>query len=122
MMRMTWRTLAWAVLLVPALVLAWALRPDGSPTPVGERSDRPAAGPLSEAAVRARMQQVLGLDDILPIYEPQFVEASRARYRDDELVLGVGIRGQSKAYDVSTLNAREMVVDWLAGTPILVTW
>lgn len=57
-----------------------------------------------------------------PPSRPRFVEASRARFRDDELVLGVSIRDQSKAYDISTLNAREIVVDQLAGTPILVTW
>lgn len=100
------------------LLAVWVLRPPHS-APVGGEL---ATDAETEAEVRARMRQVLGLDDILPIYQPRFVPTSQARYRDDELVLGVSIRGQSRAYDVSTLNAREIVVDQLAGTPILVTW
>ncbi len=111
------KTIAWLALVSLMLVAAWFLR--GSlQTPVAT----PAVEIDAEVAVRAHMRQVLGRDDILPIYAPTFVAASRARYRDDEVVLGVSISGQSKAYDVSTLNAREIVVDHLAGIPILVTW
>jgi hypothetical protein len=66
--------------------------------------------------------QLLSRDGIAPIYEPEFVPASESGYKDDELVLGVAINGEARAYPVGVLNGREMVNDELAGTPILVTW
>ena len=66
--------------------------------------------------------QLLGRDDIRPIYDPQFVSADEAGYDDDELVMGVAIEGEAKAYPVGLLNFREMVNDELAGIPILVTF
>ncbi len=106
--------ISWLAILGLMLVAVWTLHAlQSAPTRNPEES---------EPAVYADVRQVLSRDDILPIYHPRFVLVRAARIRDDELVLGVTIRGQSKAYDVSTLNAREMVVDYLAGTPILVTW
>jgi hypothetical protein len=69
-----------------------------------------------------RWSQLLARDSILPIYHPQFVAADEAGYSDDELVMGVAIGGEAKAYPISLLNGREMVNDQLGGTPILVTW
>jgi hypothetical protein len=66
--------------------------------------------------------QLLGRDSIRPIYEPEFVPADEAGYGDDELVMGIAIDGEAKAYLVSLLNGREMVNDELAGIPYLVTW
>jgi hypothetical protein len=58
----------------------------------------------------------------MPIYDPQFVPAAEVEYDSDELVLGVAIDGEAKAYPVGLLDRREMVNDELAGIPILVTW
>lgn len=66
--------------------------------------------------------QLLSRDAILPIYNPEFVPADEAGYADDELVMGVAIEGEAKAYPVGLLNRREMVNDKLASIPILVTW
>ena len=66
--------------------------------------------------------QLLGRDAIRPIYDPEFVPADKADYREDELVMGVVIEGEAKAYRVESLNSREMVNDELAGIPILVTF
>jgi hypothetical protein len=66
--------------------------------------------------------QLLSRDAIRPIYDPEFVPADQAGYADDELVMGVAIDGEAKAYPVGPLNSREMVNDELGGTPILVTW
>jgi hypothetical protein len=66
--------------------------------------------------------QLLMRDGIAPIYEPEFVPAGESGYQDSELVMGVAIDGEAKAYPVGLLNGREMVNDELAGTPILVTW
>ena len=65
---------------------------------------------------------LLPYDGIRPIYEPDFVEAPDSPLDDDELVMGVAIQGEAKAYPVSVLRFREMVDDELGGLPILVTW
>ena len=66
--------------------------------------------------------QLLARDAILPIYEPEFAPADEAPYSDEELVIGVAINGEAKAYAIGPLNSREMVNDTLGGRPILVTW
>jgi hypothetical protein len=66
--------------------------------------------------------QLLPYDGIRPVYEPEFATAVDAPLLDDELVMGVAIQGQAKAYPVTVLRFREMVNDELAGLPILVTW
>ena len=65
---------------------------------------------------------LLPYDGIRPIYEPDFIEAPDSPLNDDELVMGVAIHGEAKAYPVSVLRFREMVDDELGGLPILVTW
>ena len=40
----------------------------------------------------------------------------------EDLVIGVSIGGQVRAYPIGPLRFREMVNDELGGTPILVTW
>ena len=64
----------------------------------------------------------LRLDAIAPIYDPVFAPAEEALIEETELVMGVAIDGQAKAYPVNVLRFREMVNDELAGWPILVTW
>jgi hypothetical protein len=68
--------------------------------------------------------QLLARDAIRPIYENEveFVEGQHAPYADDELVIGVEINGQAKAYAIGPLNSREMVNDTVGGVPVLVTW
>lgn len=66
--------------------------------------------------------QLLSRDAIQSICNPEFATADQAGYADDELVMGVAINGEAKAYPVGLLNSREMVNDELGGTPILVTW
>jgi hypothetical protein len=86
----------------------------------------PVAGQSAEPEVTEvpgfNWNQLLSRDSIRPIYEPEFVTAGESGYDDEELVMGVAIKGEAKAYSVSVLNSREMVNDELAGTPILVTW
>ena len=68
------------------------------------------------------IQQLLPRDGIRPIYEPQFVSADNAPYADDELVMGVEINGDARAYAVGILQHREMIDDVVGGVPILATW
>ena len=65
---------------------------------------------------------LLPRDGIAPIYDPEFVSAEDSPLLDDELIMGVVIDGEAKAYSVTVLRFREMVNDELAGWPILVTW
>ena len=67
---------------------------------------------------------LLGFDAIPAILEPEFVDAARADewLDDDDLVIGVSINGDSRAYSVPMLSAHEIVNDVVGGAPIAVTW
>lgn len=67
-------------------------------------------------------RQVLGRDSIHPIYEPVFVAANQVDWPENTDVIGVAGEDESKAYPVSHLSFREMVIDDIAGIPILVSW
>ncbi|MEX0757301.1 MAG: DUF3179 domain-containing (seleno)protein [Acidimicrobiia bacterium] len=99
---------------------------DTSATDPSATSDS-AVGPLYDP-VRAGEQTpsgyrpILDRDTIRPIYDPSFVTASESGWTPSTLVLGVSLDGEAKAYPIVHLNFREMVIDELAGKPILVTW
>lgn len=96
--------------------------PSATPEPV-IAANVVAAPPASLPEIDlSQMYQLLGIDTIAPIYDPQFVPASRANIGDLDLVLGVEINGEAKAYPITPLIRREMVNDVLGGVPILVTW
>ena len=67
-------------------------------------------------------RQLLQRDAIAPIYEPEFVSANRADWPEDAQVIGVASGDEAKAYPVSCLNHREIVIDEIEGIPILVSW
>lgn len=67
-------------------------------------------------------RQVLPRDAITPVYEPEFIAGSEIAWPADAQVIGVAEGDEAKAYPVSFLNGREMVVDEIDGIPILVTW
>ena len=67
-------------------------------------------------------RQLLPRDGIPPVYEPTFVEASATSWPDSTHVIGVALGDGAKAYPVSFLNGRELVVDQLDDIPIVVTW
>jgi hypothetical protein len=69
-----------------------------------------------------RFRQLIPRDAINPIYRPRFTSAESAGLNPEELVIGVAINGESRAYPVGPLNRREMVNDMVGGVPILVTW
>ena len=61
-------------------------------------------------------------DAIHPLYQPQFIPGKPASLDPGELVMGVEINGESKAYPVGPLSWKEMVNDEVGGVPVLVTW
>jgi hypothetical protein len=67
------------------------------------------------------ISQLLSRDAIRPVYNPEFTSNPDA-YEDDELVMGVAINGDARAYPIGYLRTREMVNDVVGGTPVLVTY
>ena len=61
-------------------------------------------------------------DAIQPIYSPVLVPAAEIQLQAEELVLGLDINGDARAYPVGMMRVREMVNDEVGGTPVLVTW
>ena len=84
----------------------------------------PTVSPEADEIVitRANFRQLLYRDDIRPIYEPTLISPNESGLGDDELVMGVSIEGESRAYPIRVLRFREIVDDELGGLPILVTW
>jgi hypothetical protein len=76
------------------------------------------AGELAPPGFR----QLLDRDQILPVYDPVFTSASLVDWPVGMLVIGVSGEQTAKAYPVTHLNQREMVIDSLDGIPLLVTW
>ena len=94
---------------------------DGDPVSTFYREFNPD-GP--KAIDASSFKQVLPRDAIAPIYEPSIATVGEARPEmdDAELVVGVTLGAESRAYPVRTISTREMVNDELGGVPILVTW
>ena len=67
-------------------------------------------------------RQLLPRDAIFPVYSPVFRSAESTEWQAETLVIGVEVNGEAKAYPVNFLNRREMVNDWIGGSPVLVTW
>jgi len=61
-------------------------------------------------------------DGIPALDHPATVPAAEADWADDELVLGVAMGGEARAYPVAILNWHELVNDTLGGEPILVSF
>lgn len=67
---------------------------------------------------------LLPRDAIPAIDNPRFYAAAEAdaEYAPDELVLGVSLNGESRAYSTSLLSRHEIVNDTVGGRKIAVTW
>ena len=112
----TFRTLlVWSLVpLTGFLIMIFLVGPAFRPPPQGTHQPT--------EPVQNDFDQLLGRDAIRPVYDPTFVSAEEAGLRPDELVMGVEIRGEARAYPVGYLNFREMVNDRIGPVPFLVTW
>ena len=73
--------------------------------------------------VGGRINSLLAYDAIRPVYDPGFVAGDQALVLDaSDLVIGLSLNGDTRAYPVRTLRSREMVNDVVGGIPVLVTW
>lgn len=68
------------------------------------------------------IKYVLPRDAIPAIKNPEFVPSTKAELDDRELVIGVTIQGESRAYSVYLLNHHEIVNDTIGDNAIAVTW
>ena len=61
---------------------------------------------------------------IRAITEPPITSAQSAEIDDNELVIGVEVNGQARAYPINQLTgpSREIINDNLGGTAIAATW
>ena len=110
-----------------AVVLTSALPgglPDAELPNVGQDQSAPMSG---EGAPLARQFDIITLlpkDAIPAILEPQFLPAAEAaeQMRPEELVLGLSINGDHRAYSLPFLSSHEIVNDTVGGVPVAVTW
>ena len=70
-----------------------------------------------------RPRQVLR-NPIRAITDPPIVSADQSGLSDNELVIGVEVKSESRAYPINQLTGpmREIINDDLAGTAIAATW
>ena len=100
--------------------------PDAEPAhdPWNEDSDAFEATSIMEGGKRYEITSVLPKDAIPAVFDPDFLPAddADAQYRYTDLVIGVSIDGDHRAYHVPYLSGREIVNDVVGGKPIAVTW
>ena len=67
---------------------------------------------------------LLRKDAIPAILEPEFLTVAEAdeQMQDDELVIGVSIEEDSRAYSVNMLSRHEIANDVVGGKSVAVTW
>ena len=125
--------LAFAFILgacVPAVAPPVTVEAVETPAALRETTPESTQAEGSELRINVRVDdtnsynfpQLIPPDGIRPVYDPTFAPASQVELQDEELILGVAIQGQAKAYPITVLRHREMVNDELAGIPMLVTW
>ena len=95
----------------------------------------PAKGPEPKVAAafsrpEGGKERELEIIDILPkdgipsVDNPEFLDASEASTQigQQDLVIGVSLNGEHKAYSTAFLSSHEIVNDTVGGVPVAVTW
>ena len=85
---------------------------------------RTTPGQAKPAQRTMEIVTILPKDAIRAIFNPTFIGADEAagRMLDDDLVIGLSINGDHRAYSVPFLSRREIVNDVVGGMPVAVTW
>jgi hypothetical protein len=113
-----------AGLLIAACTSATAAPPlSHTPTPLAKHPVATAERAHSPTPAY-EIITLLPRDAIPAIDDPQFLAAAEAdtEYAPDEMVLGVSLNGESRAYSTSYLDRHEIVNDAVGGQKIAVTW
>jgi hypothetical protein len=107
------------------------IAPTVTPEPAPTSTEVPAtvedaASPAKSADTEEeyRIITLLPADAIPSIDEPEFYGVTEAdkEYGAEELVIGVELEGEAKAYPISVLSRHEIVNDTVGGRAIAVTW
>ena len=67
---------------------------------------------------------ILPKDGIPSVDNPSFLRANEASTQigQQDLIIGVSLNGEHKAYPTAFLSSREIVNDTIGGVPVAVTW
>ena len=107
-------------LVVSALIFALFAngQPEAAPT------DEPILIPPPPVVDPETISNLLPRDSIPAIDDPQYAPAAEADdFMDaDEMVIGVVINGDARAYPIPILSSHEIVNDVIGGWPVAVTW
>lgn len=100
-----------------------AVAPSSAPAYLGYVDEIIGAdGDVGPSFVDDDYRQLRRPDDITPIYQPEFLSPGEASVPSGELVIGLTINGDARAYPAGVLYNREMVNDTVGDVPVLVTW
>jgi hypothetical protein len=117
------------LLIVGALLAACSAEPAATEArpPVSTEGPVQQAPPLPTRTVEPTDYEIITLlpfDAIPSIDQPRFYDAQEAdqEYEDQELVIGVVVDGEARAYPIDLLSRHEIVNDIIGGHPIAVTW
>lgn len=112
-----------AVALSAGLLLAACGTARAVHAPVSVRGSSQPGSNVSDPIREDEIQTILAEDAIPAITSPSYLSAAAATdIHDSELVLGVAINGDARAYPLRTLSVHEIVDDTIGGKPAAVTW
>lgn len=118
-----WHNIGWLVALPLLLVVGWSFLQRLGIFSEGVLLPSATSLAAGQEGREARMITVLPKDAIPAIFEPRFVEAAAAQgLRDGEMVLGLALGGEARAYPTALLSSHEIVNDTAGGRPVAVTW
>ncbi len=106
-----------AALLAGLLTTALASAALGGPRVVNGFELEPASVPVNEI-LRGGPPR----DGIPALTRPPVLAADESPWHDDEMVMGVELGGEARAYPIALLNWHELVNDLVGGEPILVSY
>ncbi len=97
-----------------------------NPLFTGSDADLHAATRRESAIARIDLSELLSggppKDGIPSLDKPRFDSQESTPFSDDELILGVIINGEAKAYPYGILNWHEIVNDTIGGLPVTITY
>lgn len=112
------------LLLLGAIVVGYFLLRRPTEDVIVSSPANPTQATLAVAQRTLEIVTLLPRDAIPAIDNPRFYSAAEAdaEYAPDELVLGVSLNGESRAYSTALLSRHEIVNDTVGGRKIAVTW
>jgi hypothetical protein len=100
--------------------------PELIPTGRGGSIETPLPTPRPRRLNAGELQLAADIDDIPAIFaeDDLFVDAQTGsqEWVDEELVIGVVINDDARAYPIRLLSSHEIVNDTVGGEPVMVTW